>query len=46
MYFLDEKLYDTNFDALDAHFNYTYLSSSFSDAQAKKVGKPKKNCEN
>jgi hypothetical protein len=32
-------LYDTNFDAPDAHFNYLSL---FSGTQAEKVGNPKK----
>jgi hypothetical protein len=32
-----------NFDAPDAHFNY---SSLFSDAQSEKVGNPGKKCEN
>jgi hypothetical protein len=33
------NLYDTNFDAPDAHFDYLNL---FSGTQAEKVGNPKK----
>jgi hypothetical protein len=32
--------YFTNFDAPDAHFDYSNL---FSDAQVEKIGNPKKN---
>jgi hypothetical protein len=42
-YFYMQNLYDTNFDAPDAHFDY---SSLFSDAQVEKVGNPEKKCEN
>jgi hypothetical protein len=36
-------LYNTNFHAPDAHFDYLSL---FSGTEAKKFGNPKKKCEN